>query len=249
MPHGPCDEYDRGRSHKILVDSLVAAARPAYRDVILASIPLGYWRFDDAGATLADLIGTYNLNGTYINNPTRGVAGAIAGDPNTAVSFNGVNQYASVPYNAAVDLISPLSLEIWVKPVAFNSYNTLMGRGGGSFVLTILGDGKLSIQCPGVAGLIYTTGPLSLNVWQHCGFTRAGVDLRLFVNGVQAPASITSTAAFSPAPGPMTFGADNGGGAAANATLDEAAIYNRALPPAEWLAHYNAGAGLIRRGR
>ena len=43
---------------------------------------------------LADSKGTNN--GDYVGGPTLGNAGAIAGDPNTAAQFDGVNDYGTV---------------------------------------------------------------------------------------------------------------------------------------------------------
>ena len=39
-----------------------------------------------------------NRTGSYLNTPTLGLPGALAGDTNTAAGFNGTNEYVSVPY-------------------------------------------------------------------------------------------------------------------------------------------------------
>ena len=58
---------------------------------------------------LADSWGTNN--GDYLNGPTLGVAGAITGDSNTAATFDGSNDYATVARQISDDF----SIEFWFK--------------------------------------------------------------------------------------------------------------------------------------
>ena len=50
-------------------------------------------------------------NGTYVNGPTVGVAGALTGDSDTAATFDGVNDFGTAPRQVADDL----SIEFWFK--------------------------------------------------------------------------------------------------------------------------------------
>ena len=50
-------------------------------------------------------------NGTYVNGPTVGVAGALTGDTDTAATFDGVNDFGTAPRQVADDL----SIEFWFK--------------------------------------------------------------------------------------------------------------------------------------
>ena len=75
----------------------------AYRDSVLADSPAAYWRLGEpSGTTAADASGN-NRTGSYVGSPTLGVGGALVGDSNTAVSFNGSSQYVEVPYAAALN--------------------------------------------------------------------------------------------------------------------------------------------------
>jgi len=49
----------------------------AYRDVVLADNPAGYWRLGEASDTVTSDETTNNLDGTYNGSPTLGVAGAL----------------------------------------------------------------------------------------------------------------------------------------------------------------------------
>jgi hypothetical protein len=90
----------------------------AYRAAVLAKNPVGYWRLGEtAGTTAVDETGNGH-NGTYIKSPTLGQPGAINGDPNTAVQFNGTN-YVEIPDSA--DFSQPtstkgLTVEAWIRP-------------------------------------------------------------------------------------------------------------------------------------
>jgi hypothetical protein len=58
--------------------------------------PLGWWRMGDSSTstTMAPIVG--GPPGTYFNSPTRGQTGAIFGDANTSVKFDGRTQYAEI---------------------------------------------------------------------------------------------------------------------------------------------------------
>jgi hypothetical protein len=92
----------------------------AYRAAVLAKNPVAYWRLGEAtGTTALDETGNGH-DGTYIGNPTFGQPGAINGDPNTAVQFNGTNY---VEIRDSADFSQPtstngLTVEVWMRPDA-----------------------------------------------------------------------------------------------------------------------------------
>ena len=55
---------------------------------------------EPSGTTVNDASGNGH-GGTYVNTPTLGVAGFMPGDPDTGVTFNGTDQYASSMRSAA----------------------------------------------------------------------------------------------------------------------------------------------------
>jgi len=98
-------------------------ASDQYSSVVLAKGPVGYWRLGEAtGPTAVDASGN-SYDGTYLGNPTLGDPGAIASDPDTAVSFNG---FASRDYIEIADPLSEvfsqptsglgLTVEVWMRP-------------------------------------------------------------------------------------------------------------------------------------
>ena len=87
----------------------------AYSNQVLADEPLAYWRLGEpSGTSAADASGNGNT-GTYGGSPTLGATGALAGDTDTATSFDGVNDNVSVPNNAALNLNGSFSIEFWAK--------------------------------------------------------------------------------------------------------------------------------------
>jgi hypothetical protein len=115
-----------------------------YRDAVLAKNPIAYWRLGDAaGPNAHDETGNGH-DGTYIGNPKFGQPGAIHGDSNTAVQFNGSN-YMEIPDSS--DFSQPtsskgLTVEAWMRPDALsfagesssdstvNPYVHWLGKGG-----------------------------------------------------------------------------------------------------------------------
>ena len=67
----------------------------AYRAAVLATAGISdYWRLDDTGTTAADANGANN-NGTYVNGPVT-ATGLLAGETNTARTFDGTNDYVDL---------------------------------------------------------------------------------------------------------------------------------------------------------
>src|SRR4051812_18471162 len=70
----------------------------SYSSTILSDSPAGYWRLGESiGTAAADASGN-GRDGVYHNGPALGAAGAIAGDADTAVTFDGVDDHVAVPY-------------------------------------------------------------------------------------------------------------------------------------------------------
>ena len=93
----------------------------AYSNQVLADEPLAYWRLGEpSGTSAADASGNGNT-GTYGGSPTLGATGALAGDTDTATSFDGVNDNVSVPNNAALNLNGSFSIEFWAKQTSFTN--------------------------------------------------------------------------------------------------------------------------------
>ena len=201
--------------------------------------------------------GGASLNGTYANTPTRGVAGALAGDSDTAATFNGSNQNVDIPYNAQLNT-TIFSAEIWAKPANSNANQAIFSSGqpaAGSrtgWVLYQLNGSSYSFRPFKNNSNLTVTGTangigdsvasvVTVGQWQHIVVVNDGTNCILYVNGVSI-ASAPSATYVAAADGGTTLGKRYGG--ALNfftGLLDEAAFYTTALSPADVLAHYQNG--------
>jgi concanavalin A-like lectin/glucanase superfamily protein len=214
-----------------------------------------YWRMaETSGTSLADGIGSHAA--TTAGSPTLGVAGGLGSDSNTAVSFDGTNDTASAALN--LSSYSAITVEFWLKWNSFtfnddmameftpNSTNT----NGGFFIqpnaieqLTRFGVG---IGRSTSRNSSFFARP-SANVWHHYAFVldskaAAAQQVIPYVDG--APVSYTKpnsgTGAGNFASSTLYFMSRGGSSLFGAGSLDEVAIYNRALSAAEVSAHFKS---------
>jgi hypothetical protein len=229
-----------------------AAVGSSYSAAVLADSPVGYWRLGEgSGITAADASGN-GRNGTYTNGVTLGSAGALAGDTDTAATFDGSDDYVALPLDAAFNITGDLTIEAWILPASISASAAtghIFGgyQNGGSFPGYALAIGNtVPFQAlsfwDGTAWRAATT-LLTANTWYHVAVSVSGTTATFYVNG--ALDSAPACAARGSWSGGRAIGArsDGSGGATTNwpGRLDEVAIYNTALSAARILAHYNAG--------
>ena len=91
---------------------------------------VNWWRLGDSGLTAVDSKG--GKDGTYINNVTRGVRGAIIGDLNTCADFDGYNDYVRLLDVNKVD-DNKLTIGCWARADGWASaYPRLIARSNGT---------------------------------------------------------------------------------------------------------------------
>jgi len=217
----------------------------AYRDAVLATNPVAYWRLGERSGTVArDEMGANN--GAYVNAPTLGVAGLLAGDADRGVTLNGTSQYVYLP-NTTSDTsgVKSCSLSVWVNaaPPAVTRY--LLGNFYSSVSaglwLAVDPAGSYIVRRDASAAQDYVAGPI-LNGTHHLVGTYDGATMRLYVDG----ASVGTPAASSrvlPAVVVTRAGLNEGATGSLSGTIDELAIWNRALTAAEVAALYRVGMG------
>jgi hypothetical protein len=93
-------------------------ASQAYRLLILAARPAGYWRLGErSGATADDETGNRH-DGKYLGRLRLGDPGAISGDSNSSITLNG-NSYVEIPDSPAFSQPTSgagLTVEVWMRP-------------------------------------------------------------------------------------------------------------------------------------
>lgn len=210
---------------------------------------VSYWRLNDAtGTTAADVIG--GNTGTLTNGPVW-----TTGKIGNALSFDGVDDYARFSDNP--DITNAATLSMWIYPRTFGNYNAVVGAWdysaskrkilmefvSGQLRFYVSSDGsQMTYRNAGVA--------VNLNEWTHISGVYSGEGiLDIYVNGVLSNNNLVSTIPSSLYPGVVSFGigADNFLTSSAeffDGSIDEVAMYNRALTAGEAAALYYGSGNL-----
>ncbi|MFD0685144.1 LamG-like jellyroll fold domain-containing protein [Actinomadura fibrosa] len=228
-----------------------------YSGEISADGPSAYWRLGESSGPAYDYAGSNDL--TLGSGTTRGQAGAVTGDADRAVTFNGTSNGTSGSGSAAAP--QTFSVEAWVKTTS-TSGGKIIGYGNSATGLSSSYDRQLYLTndgravfgvYPGSVKTIQSGTGLNNGQWHHVvGTLDADAGLKLFVDGQQvaADATVKSAQAYS---GYWRVGGDNLSGWTnkptsnfLNGTLDEVAVYPRALSAAEAARHYGLGKGTVQ---
>jgi PKD repeat protein len=217
-----------------------------------------YWRFGDVSGTgLIDSAGTSNATQS---SATLGVTGALSGDSDTAVRFNGTSSNAFAP----VDLssTSKTTIEFWLKWNAYanddklameftSNFNQIAGgflvdpnapQNGGSFGVAIgLGTSRNNV---------FFARP-SAGAWHHYAFVidttaAAATQIIPYVDGtaVSYTKVDSGTGAGPFANSTLNFMSRNGTDLFGAGDMDEVALYTTTLSSTTIHNHYTTGAGI-----
>jgi len=200
------------------------------------------------GQRMADSKGTNH--GDFFNGVTLGSTGAIAGDANTAATFDGTNDYASATRQIGDDF----SIEFWFKSTQGIGTGAQWWSGAGmvdaevsgsanDFGVSLRSDGRVvaGVGTPDVS-VVSSAGGYNNGAWHHVVFTRTKTSgaLTLYVDGVSAGTANGSTLSLT-SPSTINLGRIQAGSNYLNGSLDEVAVYNTALSAATVTAHYVNG--------
>jgi methyl-accepting chemotaxis protein len=167
-----------------LTEAVVRTAGGYYK-VVRTDGPVAYWRLGElTGSTADDDIGSND--GTYVASPTLGTTGALSGDTNTAVTFNGSTQWVTINDNNALDVGDRFSIEGWAyRPAAsLGQVGVVATKGFGSFSIEWADDEKIYFQKSGDSEIAQSLGTLSVDTWHHIVCTKNGSDYHVYVDGV-----------------------------------------------------------------
>ena len=137
-----------------------------------------------------------------------------------------------------------MTIEAWVRPVAFADWTTILikERSGGLSYSLFGSDGanRPPAAYLDISGLrsIVGTARLPLSAWSHVAVTYDGAMLRLYVNGAQVSA-VAQTGSAAASTSPLYIGANSIAGHFFNGLIDEIRLYNRALSAAEIVTDMN----------
>lgn len=215
----------------------------SYSSLVLGEAGLvGYWRLGEASGTSAcDAKG--QDAGTYQPGTTLGRPGAIAGDSDTAVAFNGVSGAVTAPSTAALAVGDRFTAEAWVRRGALSTSDTqvIVSKQVGTWVLFISQSNQIVLRRSTVADVATSvTSITDTTTWHHVVATKDGPAVHLYLDGRDVTGPVTD----------QTM-ADNTEDLAIgrsvnssfyNGVLDEVAVYNVPLTATQVSNHFAAGA-------
>ena len=210
----------------------------SYSSAVLTDTPAAYWRLGDAsGTTMADSSGN-SRSGTYVGSPTLGVAGLVSGDTDTAVTFNGSTQYATVPNGSWMNTSTALTCEAIVKTSNTGTISIIDRDNTTRHFQFRMNSGKLEfiVLFGGINTLTGAT-TISNGVKHHVAATYDGTTMRIYVDGASDGTLARSGVIGSSTDG-LTVAANTGGAFQRfNGTLDECAYYTTVLSSTRIAAH------------
>jgi YD repeat-containing protein len=226
----------------------------SYRDTVLGTAGLrDYWRMGEtSGTALADSKGARTAT---LSGGTLGAAGALDGDANGAVSFNGTNAYARAPLT--LSNTSVVTVEFWLKwnawanddALALEYTDNFNGAAGGFLVDPNASNGRFGVAIGqgGSRNTTYFTRP-SAGVWHHYAFvldTGAAADSQVipYVDGqlVSYFKGDSGTGGGPFADANLYFMSRVGAALFGAGVLDELAVYDSAVSAPTVAQHYAAG--------
>jgi hypothetical protein len=228
------------------IDAPPDAPTSVYRAAVLADAPLAYWRLGEKSGTVAHDETGHGYDGTYTGTYTLGAAGALAGDPDTAVTLDGVTGEVDVGNNFDFAGQVPFSFEAWVKPAVIDSvyrhvvtkmaFDVLGNPQVGTYVILQQGNTILGFerwQDAATELTVETSSFPTAGSWAHVVATYDGSAGDLYVNGVPVQASAS-------AGGVTASGVHMLWGNVLQGVIDEIAVYDHALSAARVAAHHQA---------
>jgi PKD repeat protein len=215
---------------------------------------LSYWRLGDAGgsSTLVDSFGTSNA--TVNGSPTLGVTGALAGDSDTAASFDGLDDAATA--NLSLSGTNKVTVEFWMRWNGFANdddlameYTPNFNSFAGGFLIDPnapqeAGKFGVAIGNGSARNNVFFARP-SAGAWHHYAFVMdssasAAEQIKPYVDGkaVSFTKTASGTGAGNFANSSLYFMSRAASALFGAGSLDELAVYNRALDAATIAAHY-----------
>ena len=211
--------------------------------------PVAQWRLDEGTGQIAFDESDNNNDGTLgsTTSPDDNDPTWVAGQYNTALSFDGANDYVSVSHSASLIPTAAITAEAWVKPNA--GYGNVMPRiiekddGKPIRIAMYLPTSQLTVAMyiAGTQRVFVVPGVFPIDVWTHVAATYDGSTCRVYFNGVLKLADSTYSGTLGTSTGSFYIGGLSGSDRALNGLIDDVRIYNYARSAEEILVDYNQG--------
>lgn len=214
-------------------------AGSAYAAKILGTPGLvSYWRLCEP-AVPADW--KDSNPGTRVGGVTQ-FPGLLTGDGNSSYDFDGSTGRVNVTDANNLDFTTAFTFECWVNLDALGNIRFVDKS---IYWLRLIG-GKPAVnrRSAGVDAELVGTDSLSTGTTYHLVGTYDNANLRLYVNGAEvAPSPLAASGANETNTDDFSIGASMFGFDWVDGRIDEVAVYNVALTPAQIADHFNVGIG------
>ena len=222
-----------------IIVALILVYTPVGRATLTEGL-VGYWSFDDSANPGRDDSGNGNDGTVYGATWTTGKFGG-------ALSFDGVDNYVSVPDDAALDVLGDITISAWVYCTRSGSYQAIVTKcvGGGArnnpfdFRTTSNATPNLAfVRADAIAHeRVYSTVAIPMSQWHHVSVRVENNIPDFYVNGfvTRKYADTTFTRTPTGNANPLLIGRRDDG-LYFNGLIDEVRIYNRALSGSEIMA-------------
>jgi hypothetical protein len=261
---GPFGAADTAHAQLLVQARPVEVPKTGYAKIVTADDPVAYWRLDDEGSGVAtDAVGSFD--GTYQVAGDLSSTNGIPYDTNAAVSISG-GTTIRIPYALEINPVTgPWTYEAWVRPDSqpgdfATAFSSQYVRPGHIYGWNIYQHSDSAWTLATYTGGDGPTGfasdffdlPLNIGAWYHIVVSDDLTTVRLIVNGVERN-SVSHSAAFvqngtngDPATGGATVLGRRGDGAFLpfDGSLDEVAVYNKALTVEQARLHFLASTKL-----
>jgi PKD repeat protein len=205
---------------------------------------VGAWSFDEGSGTSAKDSSPNGNAGTLGG----GVAWTTAGKYGGALSFDGVDDWVTVPDSASLDLTGPLTMTAWARPTTLGSWRQVLlkeSASGLAYALYATNDSgnqpSAYYSIGGADRAVVAPTALQAGTWTHLAATYDGSALRLYVNGTLVQ-STPMSGAVAQSNGPLRIGGNSVWGEWFSGLIDEVRVYDRALSPSEVVTDSESGA-------
>ncbi|RKT54731.1 signal peptidase I [Saccharothrix australiensis] len=218
-----------------------------YPAAVLADDPLYYYRLEEtAGPTARDASGN-GYDAGFRGSPQYGMAGALPSTPDAKATGFPSNTGLGFATTTTRPAPSQFTWEAFLRADYTSSESTLfqfVSDGGAAHYRVMLRGGEISLlqnasTDPLTLGSGYLTNGTS---WQHVAIVVSQSTAQVFVNGKASPATALRKPGLVVPASRVSFAGPEGAPADKpyKGTLDEVAIYPRALPADRVQAHYDA---------
>lgn len=206
--------------------------------------PIAHYKLDEVEGTTAHDSSENNLHGTLgtgTSSPTW-----VTGKLNNAASFDGNDDYISIPSDPSLQITNNFTVTIWFKPTNLTqSQKYIIGKNNDYSIVWEYTDNTAQFYTNGQTG----TNPMSYSQitipntnWHHISYTYDGINLKSFLNGklvLNNPITFSCRISSSP----LAIGAANDSPTnPVNGLIDDVRIYNYALTDKQIQTLYNSGA-------